>query len=70
VTRLGTWERKVLRTVHRPVVEQGIWRIRVNQELKELYKYIYIVADIKTEEIGMDWTCSKNSSGKDSSENI
>jgi len=27
VTRLGTWERRILRTVHGPVVEQGIWRI-------------------------------------------
>ena len=25
---LGTWERKILRSIHGPVVEQGIWRIR------------------------------------------
>ena len=25
--RLGTWERKILRTIHGPVVEKGIWRI-------------------------------------------
>jgi len=31
VTRLGTWERKVLRMVHGPVEEKGIWRIRINQ---------------------------------------
>jgi len=37
VTRLGTWERKILRRIHGPVVEQGIRRIRTNQELKELY---------------------------------
>jgi hypothetical protein len=29
------------------VVEQGIWRIRMNQELRELYKDLVIVADIK-----------------------
>ena len=29
------------------MVEQGIWRIRTNQELRELYKDLDIVADIK-----------------------
>ena len=32
VTRLGTWERKILRRIHGTVVEQGVWRIRINQE--------------------------------------
>ena len=36
--RLGAWERKILRRTHGPVVEQGIWRTRSNQEMKELYK--------------------------------
>jgi hypothetical protein len=31
--RLSAWERKILRKVHGPVAEQGIWRIRTNQEL-------------------------------------
>jgi len=35
--RLGTWERKILR-IYGPAEEQGIWRIRTNQELRELYK--------------------------------
>ena len=26
ITRLGTWERKILRSIHGPVVEQRIWR--------------------------------------------
>jgi hypothetical protein len=30
-----------------PVVEQGIWRVRTDQELRELYKDLDIVADIK-----------------------
>jgi hypothetical protein len=34
--RVGTWERTVLRRIHRVVVEQGTWRIRTKQELKEL----------------------------------
>jgi hypothetical protein len=29
------------------VVQQGIWRIRTNQELRELHKYTEIIADIK-----------------------
>ena len=30
------------------MVEQGIWRIRTNQELRELYKDLDIAADIKS----------------------
>ena len=52
--------------IHGPVVEQGMGRIRTDKELRELYKDLGIVADIKKEETGMDWTCSKNGSGKDS----
>jgi hypothetical protein len=33
-----TWERKILRKVHGAVTEQGVWRIRTNQEQRELYK--------------------------------
>ena len=29
------------------MVEQGIWRIRTNKELRELYKDLHIVANIK-----------------------
>jgi len=32
-----------------PVVEQGMWRKRTNEELRELYKYLDIVADNKKE---------------------
>jgi hypothetical protein len=38
MTRQGAWERMVLRRIHGPVVEQGIWRKRSNQELRDLYK--------------------------------
>jgi hypothetical protein len=34
--------------VYGPVVEQGIWRIRNNQELRELCKDLDIAADIKS----------------------
>jgi hypothetical protein len=40
--RLNTWER-----IYGPVVEQGIWRIRTDQELWKLYKDLDIIADIK-----------------------
>jgi len=46
--RLGTQERKVLRMVYGPVVEQGIWRIRTNQELRKPHKDLDIVANINT----------------------
>ena len=39
------------------MVEQGIWIIRSNQEMRELYKYLDI-ANIKKEKIGIYWTCS------------
>jgi len=62
----STWERELLRRIHGPEVEQGMWRVRAFQELRELYEDIDTVADIKIEEIGLDWTCNKNGSGKDS----
>jgi len=58
---LGTLERIILRRIYRPVVERGMWRIRTDRELRELYKCLETVADI-----GKDWTCSKNGSGMDS----
>jgi hypothetical protein len=51
--RLGTWERKILRRIYGVVEEQGTWRIRTNPELRELYKYLYIVADIKKK--SLEW---------------
>jgi len=56
VTNLGS---KILTRIYGPVVEQGIWRIRTNQELGELCKDLDIVADIKRR-IGIDWICSKS----------
>jgi len=35
--KLGTWDRKTLRMIDGPVAEQGIWRIRSNQELREIF---------------------------------
>jgi hypothetical protein len=43
--RLGTLERKIL-WIYGPVEEQGIWRIRTNQELWELYEDLDTAAAI------------------------
>ena len=51
VTRLDMWERKILRRIQGPVVVQGMWRIRTNQELRELYKDLVIEADIKNKRL-------------------
>ena len=50
--RLGTWERKILRRIYGPVVEQGIWRISTNQELRALYKDVDIAAGFKKKRLG------------------
>jgi hypothetical protein len=52
--RLGTRDRKILRKVHGPAVQQGIWRIRNNHKIRELYKYLYIKIDIQNK--GLEWT--------------
>ena len=52
--RLGTWERKILRRLYGPVVEQGMWSIRTNEELRELYKHIDTVEDTRKDWNGLD----------------
>lgn len=49
--RLNTWERKILRRIYGPVVEQGIQRIRSNHKLWDIYKDLDTVADMKRK----DW---------------
>jgi len=36
VKRMRARERIILRRMYGPVVEKGIWRLRTNQELREL----------------------------------
>jgi hypothetical protein len=38
VPGMKTWDRKLLRNVYGPVVEQGIWRVSNDQELRKLYE--------------------------------
>jgi hypothetical protein len=47
VKRLNARERKILRKIHGPVVQQGVSRIRTDHALRELYKYLVIIAGIK-----------------------
>ena len=48
--RLGTGERKILRT-RGLAVEQGIWRKRTDQQLRELRRNLDLVADIKKKKL-------------------
>jgi hypothetical protein len=59
---LSKWQRKILKRIYGPVVQQGLWRIRTNQQLRKLHKYLDITAYIK--KIGMDWTCGKMDQGR------
>ena len=45
--RLRTWNGKMLRRIRETVAEQGIWRMRTNQEQTGLYKDPHIEANIK-----------------------
>ena len=44
---LAAWERKILRRIFGPKLNNGMWCIRTNEELNELYKDVNIVVDIK-----------------------
>jgi hypothetical protein len=47
MTREVFEHRKVLRKIYGPVYDNGIWRIRRNNELMALYQELDIVAEIK-----------------------
>ena len=44
--KLNTWEKTIQRRICGPMVDQGIWRIRTNQELREPHKDLDIVTGI------------------------
>ena len=50
--KAGCWNRKVLRCINGTVAEQGMRRIRTNQELREPYNDLDIVVDIKQKRLG------------------
>jgi hypothetical protein len=51
MNRLVMWEGNTLRTMFGPVVEQGIWRIRNNQDWGELSEHLNIEAYIKNKRL-------------------
>jgi hypothetical protein len=64
--RLSKWVKKIVRVAS--MVKQGIWRIRIRRELKEIYKNVDIVADTKKKrlewighvaKIDQTWTVKK-----------
>ena len=48
-----------------PLVEQGMWIVRCDQEMGELYKYLDRVTGIKNKKIRIYWLCSNNGSRKE-----
>jgi hypothetical protein len=42
-----TWERKILRKIYGPKIAGGVWRIRSNLEIQNMYKSPDIVTEIK-----------------------
>jgi hypothetical protein len=46
---MSSTKKKILRRIYGLVVAQGTWRIRNDQELSELHKYVDVVADVKLE---------------------
>jgi hypothetical protein len=47
---LSIWERTVLRKIFGPICVAGNWRIRTNEEVKQLYGELDIVTKIKKKE--------------------
>jgi hypothetical protein len=44
---LMTWKRKILQKIYGPKSEQGVWRIRTNLELQNVYQSPDIVTEMK-----------------------
>jgi hypothetical protein len=47
MSRLLTWERKLLRKIYGAVNEKRKWRIRRNMEIYQLYKDLDLITEIK-----------------------
>ena len=45
--RLRSFENRILRKIYGPICEEGIWRIRYNFELYQLYKSPDVVTSLK-----------------------
>ena len=51
--RRGMWEGNILRITFGPMVEQEMWRRRIDQEWGELFKHLDVAADIKKK--SLEW---------------
>jgi len=67
---LGTWHREIFRGTYGPVVYQGIWRIGSNQELREMYRDLDTVADIKMRSLEWIGHVVRMDQGRTDKENI
>jgi hypothetical protein len=52
INRLMVFERNVLRKIFGPTNENGIWRIKTNQELDKIIKYENIINFIRAKRLG------------------
>jgi hypothetical protein len=52
ISRLMVFERKVLRKIFGPTNENGIWRIKTNQELGKIIKHKNIINFIRAQRLG------------------
>jgi hypothetical protein len=53
INKLLVFERKILRKIFGPKIENGIWRIKTNQELDEIIKHKNIINLIRAQR--MSW---------------
>jgi hypothetical protein len=51
-SRLMVFERKVLKKIFGPTNENGIWRLKTNQELDKLIKHKNIINFVRAQRLG------------------
>jgi len=68
--RLMIFERKVLRKIFGPNNENGIWRIKTNQELDKIITRKNIINFIRAQRLGMAWSHWKDARNKNGQSNI
>jgi len=44
---LVVWERKILRRIHGPVKENGVWKIRIDKRFMDLCSETYDISEIR-----------------------
>ena len=51
IQKLLVFERKILRRIFGPTIENQIWRVKTNEELDKLIKHKYIINYIKLKDL-------------------